>query len=216
MKNKIYVKGQHGESYTNLFNRWASMINRCSPKWKYRKFYFDKGISVCDEWKIYLNFKEWALANGYSKELQLDRKDNSKGYSPQNCRFVTQLVNNSNRSNTIYVEYKGEIKSLTLLCIELNIDTKTYNNIRRRINSGYTFEQAYLKPLGKYNASSKYWGVTFNKRGNRKWRVIIRVNGKNKAIGSFIDENSAALAFNKANILYNGENDKFNIIQPGC
>jgi hypothetical protein len=84
---------------SGLFNRWRRMIYRCNnEKSSDYKYYGGRGISVCIDWLSFGNFVEWCSNNGYSPELQLDRKDNNKGYSPDNCRFVTSLVNNNNKN----------------------------------------------------------------------------------------------------------------------
>jgi hypothetical protein len=155
MGNRVNKRERHGESKTPLFVRWSSMMFRVSPKFKGRKIYYDKGITVCDEWHMFSNFRDWALANGYEKGLELDRINNDAGYSPNNCRFVTKLVNNSNRSNTVMVEYKGTRVSLTLLCQELNLPKNQYNTIRRRISNGWSHEDAIETPLrtGNYGWS---------------------------------------------------------------
>lgn len=59
--------------------------------------YGGRGIVVCEAWQAFEPFAEWALANGYSDELQIDRIDNSGNYEPENCRFVTPAVNMANR-----------------------------------------------------------------------------------------------------------------------
>jgi len=73
------------------------MIDRCRPKDKYRIRYHDRGISVCEEWKWWPNFADWALANGWEPWLEIDRTNNDKGYSPDNCRFVDKVTQNRNR-----------------------------------------------------------------------------------------------------------------------
>ena len=56
--------------------------------------------TVCDEWLDFTNFYRWAVANGYRRELQIDRIDNTRGYSPDNCRWVTRSAQSRNRRMT--------------------------------------------------------------------------------------------------------------------
>jgi len=73
-----------------LYARWQKMKCRCK---KYPT-YISKGITVCQEWENnFENFYKWACNNGAKKNLELDRKDNSKGYTPENCRWVTHKEN---------------------------------------------------------------------------------------------------------------------------
>ena len=65
------------------------------------RWYKDKGIQVCDEWKDdFSAFKAWALINGYKDNLQLDRENNDKNYTPDNCQFLTPAENSRKRPNT--------------------------------------------------------------------------------------------------------------------
>lgn len=86
-----------------LISRREGMIDRCNnPKHIAYKQYGARGISMCQEWLDSPQaFVDWALANGFSPELQIDRIDNSKGYSPDNCRWVTARENIRNRSNSV-------------------------------------------------------------------------------------------------------------------
>ena len=60
--------------------------------------YGGRGIKICQEWlNDNRSFFEWAIKNGWKDGLYIDRKDNDKDYSPDNCRFVTRDVNNNNR-----------------------------------------------------------------------------------------------------------------------
>lgn len=72
-----------------LYSRWQKMKYRCKKK----PTYVNRGIEVCDEWQSdFESFHSWAINNGAARELTLDRIDNDKGYSPLNCRWVTQKV----------------------------------------------------------------------------------------------------------------------------
>jgi hypothetical protein len=61
-------------------------------------------VGCCEEWRHdFEAFESWALENGFKPELFLDRKDNSKGYSPENCRWVTAKESTANRRKAIYI-----------------------------------------------------------------------------------------------------------------
>ena len=86
-----------------LINRREGMIERCNnSNHSAYKQYGERGIYVCQEWLDSPQaFVDWAFANGFSPELQIDRIDNNKGYSPDNCRWVTARDNMRNRSNSV-------------------------------------------------------------------------------------------------------------------
>ena len=66
-----------------------------SPQAKYYA-----NVKLCEEWRSFANFYRWAMSHGYRDDLQIDRIDNEKGYSPDNCRWVTRSVQNKNRRMT--------------------------------------------------------------------------------------------------------------------
>ena len=57
-------------------------------------------VRMCAEWLDFGVFEEWALSHGYRPDLTIDRIDNEKGYSPENCRWVTYSEQNKNRRMT--------------------------------------------------------------------------------------------------------------------
>jgi hypothetical protein len=74
------------------------MIQRCTnPQCQYHKDYGGRGIEVCDEWRSFKAFQQWAESAGYADHLTLDRRNNNRGYCPENCRFVNQTVQSQNR-----------------------------------------------------------------------------------------------------------------------
>jgi hypothetical protein len=105
----------HGESRSLLHWRWQSMIARCeNEKNKAFKNYGGRGIKVCPEWMASFSaFREWALANGYREDLEIDRRDNDGNYCPGNCRFVTRSVNDQNKRSSkkfrgVFVACRGK------------------------------------------------------------------------------------------------------------
>lgn len=139
---------------------WDTMISRCyNKKRESYNAYGGRGITVCDEWlgsnpKGFSNFYDWAMANGYSDEklpngrrkYTLDRIDNNKGYSPDNCRFVTDEVQMENKRDRLKVWYNGEFMLATKVA-ELNgIDKRLFSG---RIRNGFSVEKALTKPRGK-------------------------------------------------------------------
>lgn len=89
----------HGKSRTRLYRILTGMKSRCyNPQSHKYPLYGARGITVCDEWKnSFQAFYEWAIANGYSDDLSIDRIDNDRGYSPNNCRWSTVTEQNRNR-----------------------------------------------------------------------------------------------------------------------
>lgn len=94
-----------------LYITYIAMHERCERK-AHTNYpnYGGRGISVCDEWSGkdgFLNFKKWSNTSGWRKGLSLDRKDNDKGYSPDNCKWSTISEQNFNKRSNIYYEYCG-------------------------------------------------------------------------------------------------------------
>lgn len=105
---------QHGECKTRLYRIWKGIKDRTlNPNNPKAHRYSQRGIDICNEWLNFIPFKEWAELNGYSDDLQIDRIDNDKGYHPDNCKFVTQVENMRNSSNTkLTVEFAQLIKNM--------------------------------------------------------------------------------------------------------
>lgn len=107
----------HGESKTRLYRIWIGMKDRClNTNGRYWDRYGGNGITICDEWAdSFENFRKWSLENGYNDSLTIDRKDNSMGYSPQNCRWATYETQENNRTNNVLYSVDGEILTLAQL-----------------------------------------------------------------------------------------------------
>ena len=146
----------HGLSYKPLFNILHCMHYRCeNENHSQYKDYGGRGITVCKEWSMdnAETFISWAVDNGWKKGLEIDRIDNNKGYSPDNCRFVTRRENSRNRKSNHWVEINGEEM---LLCDAI----EKYSVCPRKI-----FESRYY--FLKWSLAKSLW-YPYEPRGPRK------------------------------------------------
>lgn len=130
--------GIHGTiSEDDLYHTYIGMHIRCEDKvHKSYKYYGGKGISVCKEWSGkngFINFRKWATTSGWAKGLSLDRKENNKGYSPDNCRWVTKVQQKYNRTDNIIYEYCGIMMPLGMISKIENVKYgMLYNRVRKK------------------------------------------------------------------------------------
>lgn len=135
------------ESTSDLYQHWYAMLNRCRPEnTNTKKDYFDRGITVCDDWKLdggFWAFKEWSLKNGYKEGLTLDRINNDCGYSPNNCRWTTQKEQQNNKTNNHYITYKGVTKTMKQWSESTGIG---YSKLRHRIYANWDIDRVFETP----------------------------------------------------------------------
>jgi hypothetical protein len=148
------LKHNRGDGVTNkspqerLYIIWNCMKQRCRPNSKkYRKNYFDRGIAVCPEWLNNFNaFYEWAVSNGYSPTLSIDRINNNKGYSPDNCRWATSKQQMNNVRYNVFLTAQGETHTLAewsdILCVP-------YGTLYTRKRNGWNDEKIITTPVQK-------------------------------------------------------------------
>lgn len=135
----------HGLSRTRLFKCWDGMMRRVSyEKGRAYKDYGGRGITVCDEWKDFLTFREWALNRGYSDSLTLDRINVNGNYEPTNCRWITMKDQQNNRRSNHYITYKGKTMTLMQWSEELGISHKLLSD--RITSRGWSTERALSTP----------------------------------------------------------------------
>lgn len=114
---KIEQHTKHNLSNTKLYKTLVAIKSRCkNPQNPSYKAYGGRGITLCDEWdgeNGYERFYNWAMENGYKDGLSIDRINNDKGYTPENCRWVTQKQNTNNTRNCKRVTIEGETHTLS-------------------------------------------------------------------------------------------------------
>lgn len=140
----------HGDYKTRLYRIWKAMKNRClNPNNKRYNDYGGRGITVCTEWTDkdngFINFRYWAIQNGYKEELQIDRIDNNGNYSSDNCRWVTHQENSQNKRTTkLTLEKVNEIRELY----------KTGDYLQRELAEKYNVTQDIISRI----INKKRWG----------------------------------------------------------
>lgn len=131
---------KHGGVKTRLYNIWHGMKERCrNPINKDYKNYGGRGIQICDEWKEFIGFRDWALSNGYSDNLSIDRINTNGNYEINNCRWATSMEQGRNKRHTVFHEINGIKKPLIEWCEILNVKYTTAFERNRR--SGYYFRE---------------------------------------------------------------------------
>lgn len=141
-----------GKKKISAYHVWSGMKDRClNPNNMNYRHYGGRGISVCERWLDkeagFVNFLEDMGDRPQGKSL--DRVDNSKGYSPDNCRWSSPLEQASNRrefKNLIKVDFRGEKISIRKL-LEFTENGICYVTLRNRIIKGWSAEQAITTPL---------------------------------------------------------------------
>jgi len=137
---------KHGGYGTRLYRIWYNMKARCyNPNCNNYPRYGERGIDVCCTWRDdFSAFREWAIENGYSEGLTLDRIDNDKGYSPENCRWATQKEQNRNRRDNRLVALNGEPKPIAEWAEIYGIKKATLH--KRVVILGWTLEKSLSTP----------------------------------------------------------------------
>lgn len=134
------------EKYHRLYTIWESMRDRIyNQNCRAYKNYGGRGISICKEWDDFLQFKDWALTNGYNDELTLERINVDGNYEPANCCWIPLKQQNRNKRNTTKIEYKGQTKSITEWAEEYGMQRST---LHARLNIyGWDLDSALNTPI---------------------------------------------------------------------
>lgn len=131
----------HGKSLTVEHATWKRMRQRCLSSAKRFKYWNGRGITICKRWDKFENFLE-DMGKRPGKGYSLDRIDNNKGYSPENCRWATNKQQASNTRKNRFITYKGETKTISDWCKILKTSCA---NFARRLDR-WTLEEAFETP----------------------------------------------------------------------
>lgn len=174
---------KHGASadkdQVRLYDVWSSFKARCQNQNNdaYR-YYGGRGITFCDEWREFIPFRDWALANGYADNLTIDRKDYNGNYEPENCRWVTQSEQVRNTSHNVWITAFGETK-LQNDWFNDPRHTVSQPTYARRIRKGWTPYDAMFTPrqatkgrTSALDANSVPISATPSYRRRNKWSNV--------------------------------------------
>lgn len=141
----------HGMSDAPEYKTWCGIKSRCTCKvGETRKNYYDRGITVCDEWLGESGFSNFLkdMGNKPSASHSLDRINNDLGYSKENCRWSTAKQQANNTRKTVYHTFNGERKTLSEWAAIYNVN---HSLLRSRLSNGWDFEKAIFTKRKKIN-----------------------------------------------------------------
>lgn len=128
-----------GKSTERLYRIWTNMHKRCyNAKAHNYKWYGGIGITVCEAWHNYKTFEKWANENGYNDNLSIDRIDQQKHYSPDNCRWANQEEQANNRSNNRIIAYQGESYTISQFAKKYKL---SYWTVTNRLRLGWDLDR---------------------------------------------------------------------------
>lgn len=134
----------HGLSRRPEHAIWSGMHQRCADhRHPTYASYGGRGITVCDRWQTFENFYA-DMGPRPTPAHTIDRKDNDRGYDPENCRWITRSQQSRNTSRNIIVLWRGQRMCLKDAAALTNI---SYNTVKERVRRGWTPERALSTPV---------------------------------------------------------------------
>lgn len=146
-QNVIKAATTHGMTNSSEYNIWKGICKRCRLKSDpaYYK-YGGRGIDVCDRWfDSFQNF--YADMGPRPKGMSIDRIDNDKGYSLDNCRWATYTAQSRNKRSNHLIEYNGKKMCITEWSEKTGIRKDTLR--RRLVNYKWPVEKALTTPVNR-------------------------------------------------------------------
>ena len=137
-----YIHGNSkSDNESSEYKSWCQMKYRCyNDNFINYHRYGGRGIKVCDRWlNSFENFLQ-DMGKKPSKKHTLDRIDSDLDYSPENCRWATQLIQQGNRTNNVWIEFNGKNMILSDWGRFLKVKPEA---IRYKLKKGISFFEIY-------------------------------------------------------------------------
>lgn len=152
-------KVQNPRKKERLYTIWKNMRQRCNnPRSASYVNYGARGISICEEWNNYENFRKWALENGYSDKLSIERKDFNGNYCPENCCWADNYIQSNNRRINVKYYVDGELLTVPQISRKYNISKSV---VRSRLENKWSMKDTLEIPInGKPQMTLTYNGET--------------------------------------------------------
>ena len=136
----------HGMTKSRQYHIWQAMKTRCdNPRAINYSKYGGAGITYDPAWELFENF--WTdMEKGYADNLTIERMDNSKGYSKENCVWADYRTQNLNKTNNVVLSHQGVSMTITEWADVLKVDR---DRLYYQHRQGLTDEQIISPLLGK-------------------------------------------------------------------
>lgn len=148
VKHTIKINSSHMCTKERLYKTWLNMKRRCNNSrcHEYAN-YGGRGISICNEWNFdFINFKSWAVNNGYDDDLTIERVDVNGNYCPENCKWIPMPDQLKNKRTTMYLTLNGVKKHASEWSRNFNLSKGV---ISYRKNNGWSDFDTLTTPVNK-------------------------------------------------------------------
>lgn len=160
-----------------LYGIWKSMWHRCNnPRNHAFHNYGGRGINLCERWHTFSNFVE-DMDNRPTRHHTIDRIDNNRGYSPENCQWATRKEQGNNTRLNHHLTYQGRTHTITQWAEEFDIPA---SRVLTRLRAGWDIEDVLFKPPLTPSESAK--------RAHNPRKRFLVFNGESRSISEWAKE----------------------------
>lgn len=147
--NASRTHGETANGGTVEYRAWRSMLQRCyDPGCKSYKNYGRRGIVVCERWRSSYEMFLSDMGRKPSPEMTIERTDNMKGYSPDNCRWATRKEQCRNQRTSRHLTWRGETRCMIEWAELLGLSSPI---ICKRLKRGWSISKALGTPRYQRN-----------------------------------------------------------------